>query len=341
MPLTSFASPRPWLLLALSLATGCAREDPGPGPTGTTGETGTTGGTGATGPTTRAQRLEAAVTHLSVDLVPRNWEDPGHLDAAAAWISDHLEQAGGRVSEQTWRARGETYRNVIAAFGPADGPVLVVGAHYDASGGWPGADDNASGVAGLLELARELGAQPPASPVVLVGYSLEEPPFFGTDEMGSAVHAASLAAAGTEVVGMLSLEMIGYYRDEPGTQTYPDPSMALLYGDTGDFLAVVGRETDAALLARIGPPMAAAADDLRVISLAAPIDTTGIDFSDHRNYWSQGFTAAMVTDTAFYRNPNYHGLFDTADTLDYDRMAKAVDSVTAAVRALAGGDARR
>ena len=283
-----------------------------------------------------AQRLRADVQALTQRFFPRDHAHPDNLDRAAAWLRAGFEQArAAAVSEQPFEAGGRRYRNVVAAFGPEGGERVVVGAHYDAAGEHPGADDNASGVAGLLELARLLGAGPAlARRVELVAYSLEEPPWFGTDRMGSAVHADGLRGQGAQLVAMLSLEMIGYFTDAPGSQRYPAAELAAVYPSRGNFIGVVGRVEDRALVSRVERAMRAASP-LPVQSLAAPASLPGIGLSDHASYWRAGFVAAMVTDTAFHRNPNYHGAADTADTLDYARMAQVVQGVHAAVLALA------
>lgn len=159
-----------------------------------------------------------------------------------SFIAREFRAAGGRVTEQTFVARRREYRNVIASFGPDDdSPLLIIGAHYDVfsprGNMLPGADDNASGTAALLELARLLGRQPPSHPVMLVAYANEEPPFFGTDDMGSAVHAASLAANGRPVGGMICLEMIGYFTPR---QPWDSWVLSALYPSSGDFIAVAG-----------------------------------------------------------------------------------------------------
>jgi Zn-dependent M28 family amino/carboxypeptidase len=283
---------------------------------------------GSRPPAVDASRLQAHVRHLSVDLHPRSYDQPRNLDLAARYIASAFEAAGASVTLQDVPVRGTSYRNVVARFGPGTGPVMVIGAHYDSHARTPGADDNASGVAGLLELAVLLGRQPQARPIELVAYTLEEPPHFATDRMGSAWHARSLRATGREVRFMLSLEMIGYFSDRPGSQSYPVPGMASLYSDRGDFISLVGRLADFGFMRRLKAAMAGATD-LPVHSINAPPSLEGIDFSDHRNYWQQGYPAVMVTDTAFLRTPNYHRAGDTLDKLDYGRMAKVVQAVYA------------
>jgi Zn-dependent M28 family amino/carboxypeptidase len=239
-----------------------------------------------------------------------------------------------RVETQPFAAGSMTVRNVRAFVGPATAERIVIGAHYDAAGPYPGADDNASGVAGLLELARLLDGDALPMKVELVSYPLEEPPFFGTDRMGSAVHAASLRDEGADVRAMLALEMIGYFSDAPRSQRFPLSLMRPFYPSTGDFILVASSLFRRALVRRIRAGMRAASP-LPVESINAPALLPGISLSDHRNYWSAGYDAAMITDTAFYRNPHYHGPGDTPDTLDYARMAEVVHGVRGAIRALA------
>ncbi|MDP9193226.1 MAG: M28 family peptidase [Acidobacteriota bacterium] len=194
-------------------------------------------------------RLLHHVTFLTDDVRPRSASHPENLDRAARYIADRFRAANGATSVQTFSARGNEYSNVIARWGSSDPklPVLIIGAHYDAfsaNDDLPGADDNASGTAGLLELARLLGEHPVTSPVLLVAYTTEEPPFFGSEEMGSAVHAKSMSAERQPVRGMISLEMIGYFSHE---QSWPNALFELLYPSTGDFIGVVGGWPDRSL----------------------------------------------------------------------------------------------
>jgi Zn-dependent M28 family amino/carboxypeptidase len=300
-------------------------------------------------------RLRADVGHLSVDLYPRSYDQVESLERSAQFILAELRSSGGRVTEQTVEAEGVAYRNLVARYGPEQGSLLVIGAHYDSHGDvqqaarhggeatpathTPGADDNASGTAALLELARLLGRHPPARPVELVAYTLEEPPYFRTEHMGSAWHARALKAEARAVELMLSLEMVGYFSDEPGSQRYPVSGMEALYSDRGDFILVAGHLGDFALMRRVKARMAGAVD-LPVRSINAPALLQGIDFSDHLNYWREGYPALMITDTAFLRNPYYHRAEDTQEKLDYVRMGKVVQAVFAVTRgtAVGGGD---
>jgi len=280
-------------------------------------------------------RLEAHVRKLSIEFAPRDFVHTDKLDQAAAYIKNEFSQTTASVSEQAYLVEGRSYRNVIAQFGPESAERIVVGAHYDAAGPMlPGADDNASGVAGLIELARLLGQQPPPVRVELVAYSLEEPPFFGTTGMGSSVHAKSLQSQNVRIRAMFSLEMIGYFSDAPGSQRFPVGSLRAIYPSTGNFIAVVGRLGEGLLVRRIKSTMRNASP-LPVYSINAPQFVRGIDFSDQFSYWATGYNAVMITDTAFYRNRNYHTARDTAEKLDYKRMAMVVEGVYAAVVDLA------
>ena len=300
-------------------------------------------------------RLRADVRHLSVDLYPRSYDQVENLDRSAQFVLEELRNSGGRVTEQAVEAEGMTYRNLVARYGPEQGALLVIGAHYDSHGDaqqaarnggeatpathTPGADDNASGTAALLELARLLGRHPPARPVELVAYTLEEPPYFRTGHMGSAWHARALKAAGQPVELMLSLEMVGCFSDAPGSQHYPLAGMEMLYSNRGDFVLIAGHLGDFAPMRRVKARMTGAVD-LPVHSINAPALLQGIDFSDHLNYWREGYPALMITDTAFLRNPHYHRAEDIYEKLDYARMGKVVQAVFALTRgtALGGGD---
>ena len=282
-----------------------------------------------------AARLKEHVLTLSEKNHPRDCSHPGNLNLCARYISSHFEQAGARVSFQEFSVAGNSYRNVRGLFGPHTGTRLVVGAHYDSCGSDnPGADDNASGVAGLIELAYLLGQAECERTVEVVAYPLEEPPFYKTGQMGSARHARLLRQQNIEVRAMIALEMIGYFRDRIGSQKFPMRILWLFYPTRGNFVAVVGSLGQRKLIGTVRKHMRGTTD-LPVHSLSAPRFVPGVDFSDHLNYWDQGYAAVMITDTAFYRNPNYHAPADTPDTLDYERMAKVVIGVYETVKRLA------
>lgn len=286
-----------------------------------------------TGPEVKVdpKALEATVRTLSVDFHPRDHTNVANLDRAAEWIKAQL---GDGATVQEWQVNGRTYRNVSLILGPASAERVVVGAHYDACEPKPAADDNGSGVAALLELARLLKQHPPKGQVELVAWSLEEPPHFRTVSMGSYVHAKSLADAKVKVRGALSLETMGYYRDEEGSQHFPVGVLGLLYSTKGNYLAVVGNLGQIGLTRAVKSAMQSASP-LPIFSINAPVAIPGIDFSDHLNYWKFGYPAVMLTDTAMNRNPNYHQPTDTYDTLDYPRLAQATSGVFEAIWRLA------
>ena len=280
-------------------------------------------------------RLERDVRALTGLEGFRCFENPGDLEGAAQWTKNALMASGLPVEEQTFGVGAESFRYFVAHYGEEEAPVLVVGAHYDVCGEQPGADDNASGVAGLLELARMIARHQPEvrHRIELALWPLEEPPNFRTPGMGSAIHANSLALRGADVRGMISLEMIGFFSDEKGSQSFPAPGMSLLYTSRGDGIVVVGNSSSWWFTRRVKKRMAGSTE-LTVRSINAPSIVPGIDFSDHLNFWNQGWKAVMVTDTAFYRNPHYHKPTDTPDTLDYERMAQVVTGVYAAITTL-------
>jgi Zn-dependent M28 family amino/carboxypeptidase len=278
--------------------------------------------------TVDAAALERHVRTLAVTFHPRSVNNLVNLEGAADYVLAQLRATGADTAEQIVEADGKRFRNLIARFGPRDGPLIVIGAHYDSCGDTPGADDNASGVAGLLELARLMALNPPTHAVELVAFTLEEPPYFRTDSMGSVWHARELQRTNREVRLMLSLEMIGFYSDAPKSQAYPVSALKLLYPDRGNFIGVVAPLGDFTATRRV-KGLFEGASDLPVVSINAPRSLQGIDFSDHASYWRFGMPAMMITDTSFFRNHNYHGAGDTPDTLDYARMAKVVRAVHA------------
>lgn len=278
--------------------------------------------------------LRGVVEALAAIDPPRNAEHPESLERAASFIAARMSAAGLTPELQAFDAESVRYHNVSALHGTGDRARVVVGAHYDVFGPNPGADDNASGVAALLHVASKLSSRQLPVDVELVAYALEEPPHFRSESMGSAHHARALADAGVEVIGMLSLEMLGYYTDAPNTQEFPDPGLARFFPTTGNFIAVLARTQDAAMLERVRAAIDGA-NDLRAFALSGPPELAGLDQSDHLNYWSQGFPAVLITDTAFFRNPHYHKPTDRPETLDYVRLEKAADGVHAAVIDLA------
>ena len=280
--------------------------------------------------------LREHVRALTGDFGPRYQDLDGNLAQCRGYMISEFRRCGAETEEQVYRIGKREYRNVRAFFGSRKQPRVVVGAHYDTCDESPdyvnrGADDNASGVAGLLGLAALLQQERPSgSAVELVAYCTEEPPYFSTEHMGSHRHAEILKSEGVTVNGVLVLEMIGYYSDEAGSQRYPVGLLKLYYPSRGNFLSLVGGVGDRKLMSAAKRAMKGSAP-LPVYSSCIPRSVKSVHLSDHMNYWPFGFTAAMVTDTSFYRNRNYHGAGDVWQSLDYERMAHAVTQVHQAV----------
>jgi len=276
--------------------------------------------------------LRLAVTKLSREIGFRTYQDLDRLDKTVKYISAEFAAFGYQVAHQSFKFAGNTYQNVIAELKGSTAPenVLVVGAHYDTVRTTPGADDNASGVAGLLRLAKLLAGRPLGKTVRFVAFALEEPPAYRTKNMGSYHYAAGLKKGGEQVEGMICLEMIGYFIDRPGSQHYPIPFMKLRFPKLGNYIAMVGNRRSKRFTLQMAGGFQAATD-LPLVTLNAPAFVVGIDFSDHWSFGKFGYPAFMVTDTAFYRNPNYHSPSDLPDTLDYNRMAMVVEGLLAAV----------
>ena len=276
--------------------------------------------------------LRMAVTKLSREIGVRSYQDHDKLEKTVRYLSAELSSFGYQAALQPFKFAGHTYQNVIAELKgtTAPGQVLVVGAHYDTVRTTPGADDNASGVAGLLGLARAFARRPLGRTVRFVAFPLEEPPAYRTKNMGSYHYAAGLKRARENVDGMVCLEMIGFFSDRPGSQHYPIPFMNLRFPKTGNYIAMVGNRRSKKFTMRMAGAFRKATD-LTLVTLNAPAIVVGIDFSDHWSFGKFGIPAFMVTDTAFYRNPNYHSPSDLPDTLDYNRMAQVVDGLKAAI----------
>ncbi|MDX1764308.1 MAG: M20/M25/M40 family metallo-hydrolase [bacterium] len=279
-----------------------------------------------------SSNLRNHVVKLARQIGERNFIRYEALNEAAAYIEAQLAEYGYRPESQTYTLEGREYRNIIATR-PGSGnsaETVVVGAHYDTVTGTPGADDNASGVAGLLELARLFAAKTENKTIRFVAFTNEEPPFFRTRRMGSRVFAQAAREQGVEISAMICLEMIGFYSEEKGSQGYPLPFMRAIYPSTADFIAVVGNLGSRPLVKRVERGLKRR-QEIGVESIATFSWVPGVDFSDHYSFYKEGYRAVMITDTAFYRNPHYHMGTDTADTLDYDAMAQVVLGLTEAI----------
>ncbi len=294
------------------------------------------GGTGAAG-TQNEARLKAHVVKLageigSRDLFPGN---NAKLLASLNYISAELKSYGYKVEYQEFPSSGVKVRNIIAVKQglSAPGEIIVVGAHYDSCDN-PGADDNASGVAGVLELARRLAGQPSARTIKFLAFVNEEPPFFKTKDMGSFVYASEAALRKEDIKAAIVLEMIGYYSEKPFSQRYPLP-IGPFFPNKGNYMALISNFSSRALAGSLRRSFVEASG-LPLETTVLPAFVPGVDLSDHRSFWKYGYPAVMFTDTAFYRNNGYHKPIDTPDTLNYAYMAAFLDGLEKAVLDLAG-----
>jgi hypothetical protein len=263
----------------------------------------------------------------------RSEDNVEQLNKTADFVRSVFVKYSDSVTLQEYAANGKIYKNVICSFGTGNATRIIVGAHYDVCGHQPGADDNASGVVGLLELSRLLKGQKLNYRIDLVAYSLEEPPYFRTKFMGSYIHAKSLSDSRAKVYGMISLEMIGYFKDEKKSQGYPLAALSLKYGNKGNYITLV-KGVDAGAFARKFTSEYRALNTVRAEKFTAPYAFFGVAFSDDLNYWKFGYSSLMLTDTAFNRNHNYHEVTDTMETLDIPRMGKVIDGVLGTLLAL-------
>ena len=282
-----------------------------------------------------SQRLSAHVDKLAGEIGTRHGKVPEAYAAAGDYIAAAFRRAGLRPYFEPFGERGQ-YRNVVADIaGAGGGEIIVVGAHYDTVPETPGADDNASGVAIMLELARLLKSEPLTHGLRLIAFANEEPPHFLTQDMGSLYHARRAVQRGDRIRLMISLAMLGYYSSEPGSQDYPAP-FSYFYPDRADFVAFVGNfRSRAALKEAIG--LFRGARQFPSEGLAAPVVLApDVGRSDQSAFWLQGVSAFMVTDTADHRNHAYHNAADVPASLDYEAMARVTTGLAAMLTGLAG-----
>jgi len=279
------------------------------------------------------KRLRRSVVALAQTIGERNVARAGSLDDAASWISDELAAAGYSPVLENFAVGTAMVSNVYAEVpGRSGSGVVVVGAHYDSVPGSPGADDNASGVAVMLELARRLRDFDSPFTLRFIAFANEESPWFGTASMGSLQHAERAMDRGEDIVAMLSLEMLGFYDSAKGSQSYPN-GFGLFYPSTGNFVSFVGNARSRSLVHEL---VAGFRQHARLPSegAALPEIVKDITRSDHLAFWQQGVAAVMITDTANFRNPHYHQSTDVAETLDYSAMAHVVEGLTHAIEVM-------
>jgi len=275
-----------------------------------------------------AQRLEEHVVELSENIGERNVYLPTKLEAAAKYIEKQFKKAGYAVNVQNYTARGRIFKNLEVEKKGND-EIIIIGAHYDTNKGTPGADDNGSGIAVLLELAKLVKNATFTKTVRFVAFSTEEVPSFKTSTMGSYIYAKQ--AKEENIVAMISLEMLGYYSDEKGSQHYP-----LWYGigrsKKGNFIGVVSNFRSRHLKDQVANALK---PHLPVESAWGFGFIPGFDWSDHWSFWQFNYPAIMITDTALYRNPHYHGSTDTPETLDYEKMTDLTKGLAETLNVLA------
>ncbi len=288
-----------------------------------------------------SERLNSHVEQLAGAIGPRHLDEPGSLESTTRYIERAFTELGDPVDHQEYEVEGTQVANLVVertGSRRAD-EILVVGAHYDTVPTTPGADDNASAVAMLIEVARLLHGVACQRTVRFVSFACEESPYFHSDTMGSVVYAQQCKKRGERIIGMICLEMVGYYRTEPNSQQIP-PSipqrLRWAFPHRGDFLAAVGnmRSWRLGWTFRRGFKRATR---FGLYSISLPEVVWEIRMSDNSSFWDQGYPALMVTDTSFLRNPHYHMSTDTPDTLDYARMAQATIGVAGGVSRLAKG----
>ena len=270
-------------------------------------------------------QLRAHILALAGEIGERNVWRKSAMEKAAAYIENAFGEAGYAVRSQPFQSQGVMVRNLAAELPASSGgeEIVLLGAHYDTVVDSPGANDNASGIAALLEIARLLRDRKPSRSIRFVAFANEEAPFFYSMEMGSHLYARRAREQGEKLIAMISLETVGYYSDAPGSQRFPNPLYSWFYPDTGNFIAFVGNLRSRKLVRRsIGSFRRHTAFPSE--GVAAPGGLEGIHWSDHWSFWEEGYPALMVTDTAPFIYPHYHRESDTPEKIDYERLARVV-----------------
>lgn len=270
--------------------------------------------------------LRADVQKLAGEIGERNTNRYPHLSAAADFIEKSFSDAGLQPRRDTYQLHNLECRNIETEIHGTSPEIIVVGAHYDSVFGAPGANDNGSGVAALLALARNFAKRRPNRTLRFVAFVNEEPPYFQTSEMGSLVYARRCKGRGDQISAMISVETIGYFSDAPDSQTYPSTLLGAFYPKVGNFIGFVGNIGSRQLVRRALLSFRRATR-LPSEGAAVPAFIPGVGWSDHWSFWQQGYPAIMITDTAPFRYPFYHASSDTPDKLDYDRFALVVSGL--------------
>jgi hypothetical protein len=277
--------------------------------------------------------LKSDVQRLAGEIGERNMAHYGQLNAATDFIEDSFSRAGLHPRRDSYEVRGEACHNIEAEIPGTRPDVVLIGAHYDSVFGSPGANDNGSGVAALLALARRFAGKPAQQTLRFVAFVNEEPPYFLTEQMGSFVYAGRCKARGDRISAMISLETIGYFSDAPHSQTYPAAGLGVFYPTVGNFIGFVSNVHSRALLLR---SIALFRKHAKIPSegAALPSFVPGVSWSDQWAFWQHGYPGIMITDTAPFRYPHYHSATDTPDKLDYDRFALVVSGMQKVIQEL-------
>jgi Zn-dependent M28 family amino/carboxypeptidase len=291
---------------------------------------------------TLVANLTRHVDRLAGLIGPRHLGQPRAFAAAAALVERELADVGYSVARQTYAIGAQEVANIVAELPGCrqKDEIIIVGAHYDTVWTTPGADDNASAVAVMIEVARLMRQRQPARTLRFVGFACEEPPHFFTGDMGSQVYARECRVRNEHIHGMLCLEMVGYYTTKPGSQQLPPAIPRLLhpfFPKRGNFLAAVANPRSVRLLWQFRRGFKRSVR-FPLFTIALPESISEIRLSDNSSFWDQGYPALMLTDTSFLRNPHYHLSSDTPDTLDYERMAEVTLGVAGG--ALRAADSR-
>ena len=286
-------------------------------------------GSGTYVPPGKTEKLEAAllehVKKLSVEIPKNSRSSYDSVKLSAEYIRGEFKKAGYRSAYQEYKINNMSFRNISAIKEAANKRLIIIGAHYDAYFN-PGADDNMSSVAVLLETAKAAFDLDPSYSVNFVAFVNEEPPNFRTDTMGSYVYARNLKEEDADLEGAIILECVGFYSDKPASQTYP-PLFGFFYPNKGNFLALISNFSSSKFAGTVEKAFKGSTS--LPLKKAVTFDfVPGVDFSDNWGFWKVGYPAVMLTDTAFFRNPNYHSSHDTFETLDYQKMSEIVTTLT-------------
>jgi hypothetical protein len=282
---------------------------------------------------TLREELRADVQKLAGEIGERNMRHYPQLNAAADFIENSFSRAGLHPRRDSYELHGQACHNIEVEIPGTRPEVLLIGAHYDSVFGSPGANDNGSGVAATLALARRFAGRKPERTLRFVAFANEEPPYFLSGEMGSLVYAGRCKARGDKISAMISLETIGYFSDAPHSQAYPSPGLGIFYPKVGNFIGFVSNVHSRALLRRV---IALFRRHAKIPSegAALPAFIPGVSWSDQWSFWRHGYPGIMITDTAPFRYPYYHSANDTPDKLDYERFGLVVSGMEKVIEGL-------